>query len=412
MNNYCELMEYMKTIRPISTHSHFMPDQTFRDSYGLETLLNHSYCRSTWRGIEMDGSRECWNRYLERIKNLSFFVWLEKALQKIYQIDVPLRADTFDLFDRRIRESYGNKEGKHLKFLKDFAGYDRIILDAHWNPGYDNGHSGLFTPAFRIDSFLTGPNPKAVDCDGHNCRQLYGEHFGDFESFFRSTRKIIEEKVKGGAVALKCAFAYTRGLDIGLVEERQARAVFEKPAKDLTEQDTKTFQDYVFLELCRIAAQLDIPFQIHTGLARMYRSNAAWLQSAIEANPDTKFVIFHGSYPWMDDILGLAHVYPNRVYPDLVWLPLISSEAAVRFLSELIEVADMSTVCWGDDTFTPEESYGALLAVRHVLAEVLSKKIQKGYLSRKDAREIAANILHDNAARIYKIPYFSDSTCS
>ena len=102
-------------------------------------------------------------------------------------------------------------------------------------------------------------------------------------------------------------------------------------------------------------------------------------------------------------MLGLAQVYPKNVFPDIVWLPLISHEASVRFLSELIEAANPYSVCWGDDTWTPEESYGALLAVRHVLATVLSEKMQKGYLSQVDAFEIASNILHNNAINIYNM---------
>ena len=72
-------------------------------------------------------------------------------------------------------------------------------------------------------------------------------------------------------------------------------------------------------------------------------------------------------------------------------------------LSELIEVTNAHSICWGDDAWTPEESYGALLAARHVLASVLSEKIRTGYLSKGDAFEIISDILCNNAVRIYKL---------
>jgi predicted TIM-barrel fold metal-dependent hydrolase len=167
--------------------------------------------------------------------------------------------------------------------------------------------------------------------------------------------------------------------------------------------DIKAFQDYLFMKICEIAAELDVPIQIHTGLGRLTRSNAYLLQPLIEAFPMTKFVLLHGSYPWIDDILGLVHVYPKRVFPDLVWLPQISTEAAVRMLSELIEVTNSHSICWRDDSWTSKETYGSLLSAQHVLATVLSNKVHQGYMSLPDAQVLVANILRDNAKRLYKL---------
>lgn len=126
------------------------------------------------------------------------------------------------------------------------------------------------------------------------------------------------------------------------------------------------------------------------------------MREVIEKNPYTKFVLFHCSYPCLDDINGLLHVYGN-VYPDLCWLPIISTSAAERMVHELIEVGTSDKVCWGCDTWTSEESYGALLAGRYVLAKVLSSKVNEGYISMEYARIIADNILYNNAARLYKL---------
>jgi hypothetical protein len=411
---YNELMEYIKTIRPVSTHSHHLPDAAFNRDYCLKAILNSSYCDSLWCGVELEDTKESREHYISLLKNRNFFKCIEKALQQIYRLDVPLRADTYDLFDAAIKRSYNEGHDYHLKLLSGTAGYDRIILDAYWQPGDDNEHPELFAPAFRIDSFIIGFDPrfKARD-DKNNARiysqddkdyvRLYGDRFSDFNSFFISMREIITDHVRKGAVALKCAIPYQRGLDIELVSEKQARNIFEKREIDRSDADIKAFQDYTFLQICQIAAERDIPFQLHTGLGRLHRTNAYLLQPVIEANPNTRFVLFHGSYPWMDDVLGLVHAYPNNVFPDIVWLPLISLEAAARMVSELIEVTNAHSICWGDDTWTAEESYGSLLAVRHVLATVLAEKVQKKYLSMSDAFELASNILRDNARRIYRI---------
>jgi len=126
------------------------------------------------------------------------------------------------------------------------------------------------------------------------------------------------------------------------------------------------------------------------------------MREVIEKNPDTKFVLFHGSFPWLEDVLALAHNFPN-VYPDICWLPLISTSAAIRMVDELIEVGTTEKVCWGCDTWTSEESLGALLAARHVLSSSLAAKVKNGYLTMEDAKKIASRILYYNAKDLYRL---------
>jgi hypothetical protein len=72
-------------------------------------------------------------------------------------------------------------------------------------------------------------------------------------------------------------------------------------------------------------------------------------------------------------------------------------------LHELIERATLDRVFWGCDTWTAEESFGALLAFRHVLALTLAEKITEGYFTRADALVIIDAILLENPQRFYKL---------
>ena len=51
--------------------------------------------------------------------------------------------------------------------------------------------------------------------------------------------------------------------------------------------------------------------------------------------------------------------------------------------------------------WTVEESYGSLLAFRFSLCSVLREKIEDGYLSVNNAKDIIDKILFDNAGKIY-----------
>ena len=101
-------------------------------------------------------------------------------------------------------------------------------------------------------------------------------------------------------------------------------------------------------------------------------------------NMGVKFLYDHSYCNWMDDLLGLLHSYSN-VYADFCWLPLISTSAAKRFLREALEIGGSNRILWGCDTWTSEESYGAVLAFRRVVSEVLSEMCQEGSAVKRPA---------------------------
>jgi hypothetical protein len=98
----------------------------------------------------------------------------------------------------------------------------------------------------------------------------------------------------------------------------------------------------------------------------------------------------------------LVDKYPN-VYPDLTMLPLISTQSGAAMLHELIERSTFDRIFWGCDTWTAEESFGALLAFRHVMALTLAEKVMAGYFTRTDALLIINAILFKNPQRFYKL---------
>ena len=85
-----------------------------------------------------------------------------------------------------------------------------------------------------------------------------------------------------------------------------------------TKEDVVAFQDYIYFYICKIAAKYDIPFQNHTGLGNLQGSNAMLLREVIQKNPDTKFVLFHGSFPWTDDALRLIVCSFNKPYRSVI----------------------------------------------------------------------------------------------
>jgi predicted TIM-barrel fold metal-dependent hydrolase len=314
-----------------------------------------------------------------------------------------------------------------------------MLLDAYWDPGSDNGTPEFFAPAYRVNAFFFGYSTSATDHDGNNPYSLSPRAFiSDLNEYIGWVRDSLLAHQAGGCVTLKIPIAYDRGLDFDPVTDKAAQQAFARltaasarqpkqaawnggehqlssnapgnsPGNIATLQDgsadpldVKTFQDYLFFQICRMAADLDLPIQIHTGTGQGLRTNAVYLQPAIQSFPATRFVLLHCSYPWMQDISWLVSKYPN-VFPDLSWLPLLSNRSATVMLHELIERASLDRIFWGCDTWTAEESFGALLAFRHVLATTLAEKIITGYFTREDALLIIDAILLKNPQRFYKL---------
>ncbi len=428
---YEELYETMAGKPVLNTHSHQLPEQEYRD-FSLDALLRNAYIN--WCGVSWDHTPESRRILFEKVRFHSAFVWLYKSLRDIYKLDLPLDKSTWEDWSREISKAHRDPSFRRT-ILADQCCYRRTILDAYWRPGSDNGDPALFAPTFRVNSFFFGFSPVVVDSDGNNPYTLYsGTWIKDLDEYTTWVAQKIVQAKHQGAVAIKVPIAYDRGLDFAEITPQEARLAFSRlveaaapsagdssltpgdlipsnapvlkafPSLEpgVDPQDLKDFQDYLFFSICRIAAELDLPVQIHTGTGQGRRTNALWLQEAIEKNPSTRFVLLHCSYPWVQDIVPLVTRYTN-VYPDLSMLPLFSTQASKSVLHELLETTTADKVAWGCDTWTPEESFGSLLAFRQVAASVLQEKISAGYFSASDACQVLDNILFKNAARLYQL---------
>ncbi len=393
---YSELLEFIEKQPVINTHCHHRKSSEFT-YFSLDRLIENSYVG--WCNIDPGKTREERHLFLKKVFHRSYFIWLQRSLQELYGFDTRLTADNWDEWSEIIRSVHRDAD-HHISVLKNLCGYKKIILDAYWKPGSDNGFPDLFVPAYRINMYLYGYSSDSQDHNGNNPQKLYDRRIGDIDSYTSFMKEMVLKKRDEGCVALKSALAYDRSIDFHEVEKSDAQKVFESHTSGPDNRDIRNFQNYIFFELCKIAGEAHIPFQCHTGLGELDRTNAMQMREVIVKNPGVTFILFHGSYPWLDDICALIHRYAN-VYADLCWLPIISPSAAKRLLHEILEVGNADRIVWGCDTWTSEESYGSILAFRSVLARTLSEKVECGYIDAEGAREIAENIMFRNAMKLY-----------
>jgi predicted TIM-barrel fold metal-dependent hydrolase len=216
-------------------------------------------------------------------------------------------------------------------------------------------------------------------------------------------KKMIENK----AVCVKNSLAYSRSLYYEDVPYKVAKNLFMKTSKNLTPTESKQLQDFIFNWIIQKSIEYDLPIQIHTGFLtgvdnRLENGKPIKLNNLFSKYPDAKFVLFHGGYPWTSEFIAFGKMYPN-VYLDLVWLPQISREKAILAVDEMLDCVPYNKIFWGGDCTFIEESTGSLEFGKEVVAEALSKRIERGLLTEDVAFDIVKRIFRANAVEVFKL---------
>jgi hypothetical protein len=99
---------------------------------------------------------------------------------------------------------------------------------------------------------------------------------------------------------------------------------------------------------------------------------------------------------------SLALMFPN-VHLNTCWLPLISCASFQRALREWLCYVPAGKFLWGGDCHSVEGIYGSVFMMRRALSETLAGIIEDGLLDEEAALAAARGILHDNAARLFRL---------
>ncbi|MCW3986937.1 MAG: amidohydrolase family protein [Candidatus Bathyarchaeota archaeon] len=149
-----------------------------------------------------------------------------------------------------------------------------------------------------------------------------------------------------------------------------------------------------------------LPIQIHTGIQAgngnvLSNSNPLHLANLFLQYRQGKFVLFHGGYPFSGEAGIMAMNFPN-VYLDACWLAHPS--ILTINLHQWIELVPGNKILvWGGDYVYPEPTYGSLQFAKDAVAQVLTEKIERVYLSTKSAIRLAHNMFGDNAKKLFQI---------
>jgi len=301
---------------------------------------------------------------------------------------------------------------------------NRVALGAYLDPK-------RFHWVFFVDSFLfpldnrdqTGKNPdmgvyiplqeKVLKryMQQENVTGLPADLAG-YESFVRQT---LTDNQKKGGVAMKFEAAYFRSLYFSDPPRDKAEAIYAKfhAGGVPSNEDYRSFQDYIFRVLIDQAGKLNLPVHFHSAVGigdyfSLRNGNPLNLENVLRdpRYAKTKFVLIHGGYPYTLEMIWMTAA--KNVYTDssLVGYYVYPSELK-NILKQWISLYP-ERMMFGSDAFPFNDAVGAeetfwlaARSARTAVAAALAELVAEGAFTEEKALELARMYLHDNAARLY-----------
>jgi len=225
---YDSIYSLIESLPVVSTHEHHLTDD-FQNSLTLDRILQRERSYVGWvldltPGLDASSRAE----FLAQCRHNSYYVWLEKGIQRVYGFREKIAPENWDAVSQQISDFHADRDA-HLRILTETGRYRRAIEDAYFDPGSNLGHPELFASNFRSDMFVRCFHPDVLDHDNMNPFRFYADApSGNFDDYLEWLEARVLRWRSGGGVALKSASAYDRPLSYGEGDRAAAAQVFGK----------------------------------------------------------------------------------------------------------------------------------------------------------------------------------------
>ncbi len=420
--SYEELRAYCETVPIVDCHDHSTEcGPTYKDPI---QVIVAGYFHSDIHSASSDEAIEClqdterpleerWpvlERAWARTKHTGYAQVTRRVLKHFYDED-DLTLDTLLRMESKLMDL---SEPQVFEDILEEAKIEARILDIWPDVGKVLDGTLALTPRGYLAISLPGY---------HRCRSYeeiqqlvkpVGRRVTSLDEYIAACREIFEGYKAFGAVTFKDQSAYTRTLDYDNPTRAEAEAVFnwiiEDPRRCASYPDgLKPLDDYLFHTFMRMARDLDLPVQVHTGHMAGIRNdiaktNAVGLTKIIELHRDVRFDLFHANWPYGGELLYLGKNYPN-VSLDFCWAniidPLYSQQMFKRVLSS---VPHGKVHGYGSDFGgSVERAWAHAQIARDNIAIALAEMVEMDYLGMDQAKQVACDWLYGNAKAFFRL---------
>jgi predicted TIM-barrel fold metal-dependent hydrolase len=211
-------------------------------------------------------------------------------------------------------------------------------------------------------------------------------------------------------VAYKSVVAYRTGLDIGDPSSSDAAAAFARWRSDdwnETREHAKPVRDFLIRRALAVAKANDRPFHFHCGggdpdINLAYAGPTSIFRLLIDVQ-DQPVVLVHSGYPWIREAAYIASVLPNvsLELSELIPWGWGQVEWALEMLVGTVPAAKL--LYGSDEAGEPEAFWASALLARSALERVLSRFVERDYVSVSEAEALGRLVLADACRRLHGI---------
>ena len=331
-----------------------------------------------------------------------------------------------------LREFYGEKDlslaalariREKLQDYSDNARFESVLdkarivarLEDSWpDPAAVLKGTHVMSPRGRLMVSLPGMHNLTSREQVEKVTACLGRTVTTLDEYVEACREIVQGFRRYGAVGFKDQSAYERTLAYGNPTRAEAESVFnwmmEDPRRKAGWPDqAKPLSDWLFHAFLRMARELDMPVQIHTGHMagirnEIAKTNAVHLTSVLELHRDVRFDLFHANWPYGGEALFLVKNYPN-VCIDFCWANIIDPVFSQSLFKQALSSVPHGKVHgYGTDYMGyPDHAWAHAHMARDNIAIALSDMVDMHYLDMDEAREVAGLWLSGNADGFYRL---------
>ncbi len=354
-----------------------------------------------WPIFERAWKRTCHTGYAQVTRRVlkEFYGEETLTLEALHRV----KEKMLDLTDRETFDAVLEKAGIAGRIIDAFPDVKKVLDGTlEMTP---RGYLAISLPQYH--------NIRSYDDVGERMTPL-GRMATSLDEYLAGCREIFEGHKAYGAVTFKDQSAYTRPIDYSNPTRSEAEAIFnwfmEDPRRSASYPDgIKPLDDYLFHAFMRMARDMDLPVQIHTGHMagirnEIVKTNAAGLTRVIELHRDVRFDLFHANWPYGGELLFLGKNYPN-VTLDFCWANIIDPVYCQNLFKQVLSAVPHGKIHGYGSDFGghAERAWAHASIARDNIAIALSDMVEVGYLTLDEAQEVAYAWLFGNANEFFRL---------
>ena len=241
-----------------------------------------------------------WNKAQHDFDNAratSFYRYLLPAFADLYGVDFDtINHEQARELNDKIFDNY--RDDKWLiHVITKRANIELMFIDPYWNRLQFAREYKFSVPVLNVTTIMRGSHPTQFRSESDSpfaFARREGLKTDTLDDYLQVIDTIFTQAVESDAVCLKSTQAYERTLRYKQISRDRAAAVYGRGADEITPQEQRDFEDFMFWHVCGLSAKHGLPFQVHTGQARVQGSSPMLLVDVIQANPEKKFILFQG----------------------------------------------------------------------------------------------------------------------